>query len=118
MRLVALVSILAGSGATADSLSCTLCATPCIDPVSVDFDIDRDQFAPPVNAADPPRRKVTLVRMGDAQFPAEPIVMGDARGFWAEGGGGSQVLFITQPDGTAIFVNERAGLRLEGTCVG
>ncbi len=54
--------------------------------------------------------------MGDATFPAEPIMMGDMRGFWAEGMGGTDVMMVMQGDGTAIFSNQNAGERITGTC--
>ena len=94
-------------------------ASGCDVVTNVEFTIDLNQFAPAVDANDPPRRKVTLVTMGDAQFPAEPIWFeGGIRGFSAEGWGGSEMLFIVQPDQTATLVDPREGLRLTGTCEG
>jgi len=124
MRAVVAVLLAQASPAIAESIVCTV-APPCPDgvvceaaPVTVAFDINRDEFAPPVDPNEPPRRKVTTVQMGDARFPAEAIVMGDVRGFWAEGGGGSHVLFMVHGDGTAHYVDDLTGLRMEGTCAG
>lgn len=114
--------LLAAMPATADTLVCEVappCPTaPCGDPVSIRFDIDRTQFAPAQNANDPPRRKVTIVDMGSARFPAEALIMGDLRGFWAEGMGGGDILFIVHPDGTANYTEQPGGTRMEGTCAG
>ncbi|MDX8349023.1 hypothetical protein SLH49_13640 [Cognatiyoonia sp. IB215446] len=99
-----------GAPAMAETITCDLQGTP------VNFTIDRTQFAPAHNAGEPPRRKVTMVRMGEAQFPAEPILMGDVRGFWGEGLSGSNVMFVVQPDGSAVFTDMRAGQRLAGQC--
>jgi len=122
MRTAAALACLA-QPVVADSLRCEVappCAVgaTCADTVHVSFDIDRTQFAPVIDPAEPPRRKVTLVRMGDAQFPAEAIIMGGNRGFWAEGGGGSHVLFMVAADGTAQYIEDRTGVRMEGTCQG
>jgi len=109
MKLAMVLSTL-GAPAVADMITCDLQGTP------ITFTIDRTQFAQAQAPGDPPRRKVTTVRMGDAQFPAEPILMGDVRGFWAEGQGGSNVMFVVQPDGSAVFTDMRAGQRLTGQC--
>lgn len=108
----------------AETLTCTV-APPCPatglcsnDPVIIQFTLNRDEFAPAISADEPPRRKVTTVRMGAAQFPAEAIIMGENRGFWAEGGGGSNVLFIVAGDGTAHYIEDRTGVRMEGSCEG
>lgn len=123
MALAAMISAMPGAS-HADSLRCEVSA-PCptneaclTEAVSIAFDIDRTQFAPANDPADPPRRKITFVRMGDRQFPAEAILMGGIRGFWAEGLGGGDVLFIVQPDGTANYVEEPSGFQMEGTCEG
>ncbi len=96
--------------ALAEVVTCDLSGVP------VSFTIDRSQFAPAQDAGDPPRRRVTRVQMGDVQFPAEPILMGDVRGFWAEAMGGTDAMLVIQPDGSAVFANNRAGERLTGTC--
>lgn len=94
----------------AEVVSCDLSGVP------VQFEIDRAQFAPPINKAEPEQRRITTVSMGDAQFPAEPIMMGDVRGFWAEGLAGSDVMMVMQGDGSAVYADTRAGERLTGTC--
>ena len=108
----------------ADSLTCVV-STSCppgmeclSEQVTIAFDINREEFAPAIDPGEPPRRKVTMVQMGGARFPAEAIIMGEARGFWAEGGGGSHVLFMVHGDGTAHYVDDRTGLRMVGTCEG
>lgn len=109
MRMAVFLSALSAP-AMADTITCDLEGT------SLAFTIDRTQFAPPHDAGEPPRRKVTTVRMGDAQFPAEPILMGDVRGFWAEGLSGSNMMLVVQADGSAVFTNVDAGQRLTGQC--
>jgi hypothetical protein len=96
--------------AVAEVVSCDLSGT------RVQFAIDRAQFAPALDLAEPPRRRMTTVQMGDAQFPAEPILMGNVRGFWAEGLAGSDVMMVMQADGSAVFADMRAGERLTGSC--
>jgi hypothetical protein len=83
---------------------------------SVSFAIDAAQFAPALDANEPPKRRITTVQMGDASFPAEPLVMGDVRGFWAEGMGGSDVMLVMQGDGSAIYADARAGTSITGAC--
>jgi hypothetical protein len=94
----------------AEVVTCDLSGIP------VRFAIDLAQFAPAQDLADPPKRRITTVQMGDALFPAEPILMGDVRGFWAEGLAGSDVMMVMQADGSAIYADTRAGERLTGTC--
>ncbi|WP_159086925.1 hypothetical protein [Loktanella sp. Alg231-35] len=96
--------------AMADVIACDLSGTP------VRFEIDRTQFAPALDAQEPARRRVTTVQMGDARFPAEPIMIGNTVGFWAEGLGGTELMMIMQADGSAVFANARAGEHLSGTC--
>ena len=84
------------------------------DPLT--FTIDRSQFSPPVDVNDPPRQAVTVVEFADTQFPATPFLIGDTRGFEAEGLGGTATLFVMQADGTAVLSDRRAGLRVSGTC--
>lgn len=123
MKLAMLLTLPAAP-CVADSLSCVVSpACPAgaecvVDEVSIAFDINRDEFAPAIDPGEPPRRKVTMVQMGGARFPAEAIIMGEARGFWAEGGGGSHVLFMVHGDGTAFYVDDQTGLRMEGICEG
>ncbi|WP_300437527.1 hypothetical protein [uncultured Mameliella sp.] len=63
------------------------------------FDLDPASFAPPVDAADPPRRRVSRVRMEDAEIEAEAILgQNGSRGFWASAQG---LLMTVSPDGSA-----------------
>ena len=110
MRMPALLCATMPMPAMAETVVCDLSGTP------VRFAIDRAQFAPALDLAEPPKRRVTTVEMGDARFPAEPIMMGDVRGFWAEGLAGSDVMLVMQADGSAIYADTRAGERLTGTC--
>ena len=110
MKMSAFLCATLSSSAMAETISCDLSGTP------VQFDIDRAQFAPAMDLSEPPRRRITTVQMGDAIFPAEPIMMGDVRGFWAEGLAGSDVMMVMQGDGSAVYADTRAGQRLTGTC--
>ncbi len=110
MKMPALFCAAMAGPAVAEGVSCDLSGGP------LQFEIDRTQFAPALDQNEPTQRRMTTVRMGDAQFPAEPILMGDVRGFWAEGMGGSDVMMVMQGDGTAIYTDTRAGERLTGTC--
>jgi hypothetical protein len=110
IKMPALLCATLSGPALAEVVSCDLSGTP------VEFAIDRAQFAPPLDLAEPPRRRITTVQMGDTQFPAEPILMGEVRGFWAEGLAGSDVMMVMQADGSAIYSDARAGRRLTGTC--
>jgi hypothetical protein len=82
----------------------------------LEFAIDRNHFVAPLDVNDPPRRAATVVRFGDKQFPATPFLIGGTRGFEAEGLGGTNTLFVMQPEGSAVFSNARAGLRVTGIC--
>ncbi|WP_342075805.1 hypothetical protein [Yoonia sp. SS1-5] len=103
---------------------CAVFAGPCwaeniacdMDGIALAFAIDRNQFVAPASPDEPPRRKVTMVSMGDAQFPAEPFLIGKTRGFWAEGWSGSDVIFVMQPDGSATYTDTRRDTRLTGHC--
>ena len=110
MKMQAILCASLATPAAAEVINCNLSGT------GVSFEIDRAQLAPPHNDGEPPQRRVTTVQMGDARFPAEPIVMADVRGFWAEGMGGSEVMMVMQPDGSAVYADTRAGERLTGTC--
>jgi len=110
MKMQALICATLSSPAMADVVSCDLSG------ISARFEIDRAQFAPALDAQEPARRRVTTVSMGDATFPAEPIMIGGTRGFWAEGMGGTDIMLVMQPDGTAVYANPSAGERLTGTC--
>jgi len=102
---------LTATGAWAEQFACLL-----DDGTSVDFNIDRSQFIDAVTPEEPIRRKVTFVQMGDARFPAEPFIIGDARGFHGEGMGGSSIMFVVQPDGTATYANTTTGEKRTGSC--
>lgn len=110
MKMLTLMCATWAAPAMADIIACDLSGVP------VRFEIDHTQFAPAIDAREPERRRVTTVTMGDASFPAEPIMIGDVRGFWAEGMGGSDVMMVMQADGSAVYADVRAGARLTGTC--
>lgn len=110
MKIPAFLCATLAGPAMAETIACDLSGIP------VQFQIDPAQFAPARDTAEPPRRRITTVQMGDATFPAEPIMMGDVRGFWAEGLAGSDVMMVMQSDGTAVYADTRAGERLTGTC--
>ena len=80
------------------------------------FAIDRTQFSPPVHVNEPPRQARTTVSFADTRFPATPFIIGDTRGFEAEGLGGTTTLFVMQPNGNAVLSDRRAGQRITGTC--
>ncbi len=109
--MIRAAAILAASAAQADDLHCVM-----ENGDIVNFTINRDQFIAPQNPNDPPRRRVTAVTFGDKRFPADPILLGDTRGFHGEGLGGSSIIFIVQPDGAATYANVRSGEKLVGTC--
>jgi hypothetical protein len=110
MKMQALLCATLSGPAMADMVTCDLSGT------HVAFEIDRTQFAPAIDKDEPERRRLTMVEMGDATFPAEPIMMGDLRGFWAEGLGGSEVMMVMQGNGAAVYTDARAGTRVTGTC--
>ena len=110
MRMPAIICASLASSVMAETVICDLAGTP------VSFAIDRSQFAPAYHKNEPAQRRVTTVQMGAATFPAEPIMMGDIRGFWADGLGGSHVMMVMQADGSAVYANTRDGVRLTGTC--
>ena len=92
----------------------------CVDDCSehtVQFKIDETQFAPALNPNDPPRRQVTFVTMGGAQFVAEAILMpGGIRGFYEEAGELGSRLMIVQDDGSARLSLQPSGQILTGNC--
>ena len=110
IRAAATLGLLA-SPALADTVHCVMA-----DGAEVRFVIDRNQFIDAVTPEEPIRRKVTLVRWGARQFPAEPFLIGEMRGFHAAGLGDSEVMFVVQPDGSAQLSNRRAGQQTAGTC--
>ena len=102
---------LAASSAGAESFECSL-----DDGAEVRFSIDLSTFSNPVSKDEPMRRQVTLVEMNASEFPADPIVIGDMRGFAAEGFAGATIMFIVEPDGTARLSNTQSGIRIDGFC--
>ena len=110
MKMTAALFATLAAPAFADQIRCDL------DGVAVAFDLDRAQFAPPVDDGEPPRRRLTSVTMGNAQFPAEPFIIADAIGFSAEGMGGSEIMMVIQADSSAMLADPRADMRLSGTC--
>jgi len=110
MKLLALICATLAGPVSANQISCDLGGTP------VTFTIDRSQFAPAQNAGEPAQRRITTVRMGSTNFPAEPFIIGETRGFWAEGLGGTEAMLVVKADGSAVYANPRAGERLTGSC--
>ncbi len=110
MKTAAIIGATLAGPAMAETITCDVAGT------TVSFAIDVAQFAPPVNPGEPAQRRVTTVSMGDASFPAEPILIGNLRGFWAEGMGGSEMVMMIQPDGSATMTNAREGTRSVGAC--
>ena len=108
MRMPTVLCAAMAGPAMGEVVSCDLSGVP------VRFEIDRAQFAPALDPNEPTRRRVTIVQMGDAQFPAEPIVMGDVRGFWAASDDGADVMMVMQGDGSGVYT--AADQRLSGTC--
>jgi len=119
IALAGLTMALAGTPALADNLLCQLHpdCTSCGTTVQLGFHIDRNQFSPPVDAGEPPRRMVTHVMQGDTSFQAEPMLLANGvRGFWADINDTSYLLTI-QPDGTATYtVTGPRAASLVGTC--
>lgn len=121
----ALITLCLGSpvAAATEKIEC-LFQSPCPEgvicianaPISMDFTIDLNQFAPPINAREPPRNKVTRVTVGTAMFQAEPLVLsGGIRGFWAEHDG-VEHLMTMQPDRTALYTTTGPVTRMIGRC--
>ena len=110
MMVAGCAMIMAGP-VVADVVTCEMS-----DGGTLEFIIDRNQFVDAIDVNEPPRRKATSVRYGDKQFPAEPILLGEMRGFHADGLGGSTLLFVVQPDGAARLTNQKQGLRRDGFC--
>lgn len=109
MRALALV--LVGFPAQADTVSCVL-----VDGTGLSFVIDRNQFVTAVSPEEPIRRKATVVRMGADTLHAEPFLIGDMRGFQAEGPSDSHMMFVVHKDGTAQLTRRGDGLAIDGTC--
>jgi hypothetical protein len=110
MKMQAFLCATLSGPALAEVVTCDLSGTP------VSFAIDASQFAPAFDKNEPERRRITTVRMGEATFPAEPLMMGNVRGFWADGMGGSDIMMVMQADGSAVYSDVRAGERITGTC--
>lgn len=114
MRVAMLASSLsvAAAPAVAEIITCTMgdAGTP------LSFEIDHTQFAGALNPNEPPRQQRTVVTFGDKQFPATPFLLGDVRGFEAEGLGGTTPLFVMRSDGEAVYSDARAGLNIIGNC--
>ena len=103
--------------ALGDSLLCSLqckdgshCSSEALE---ISFDIDRNQFVSAVDPNEPPYRKVTTVRMSGETFEAEPFLVKDTRGFWAED---LNAIFVVNSDGSATFSNSATGETLIGQC--
>ena len=109
------------SAAQAERVECTFVA-PCLasvcasEELPVAFEIDHNQFAPPLDPNEPPRNKITEVAMGDYRFPAEPIVMDDGtRGFWAVVAGVDHLMTV-RPDGLGTYATSGAIPFMSGKC--
>ena len=90
------------------------CATSAL---SITFDIDLRQFAPPVNPGDPPRRKITQAQIGAARVAAEPFIMPDGtRGFWEDAGALGSRMLVSRPDGTARYSERPLNAVWTGHC--
>ena len=116
--LAALACILAGPAAA--NLSCSLtdktCDTDCAV-TSVQFHIDKNQFVDAQSPADPPRRQITNVTMGNRTFTAQAIMMdGGILGFHEDAGEIGSALMIVQADGTARLRLQPSNQTLTGTC--
>ena len=110
------------TSARAELVECVL-SEPCTttgvclrDSIDLHFVIDRNQFADAVNVNDPPRRKVTLVTLGDEEFSAEPMIIGDVRGFWQDTEATGDRIFTMQADGSGVYSESPSGKTLTGSC--
>lgn len=110
MKMQAVICAAMAGPAMAEVVTCDFSG------MAVRFQIDRTQFAPALDPGEPMRRRITTVQMGDTQFPAEPILMGGLRGFWAEAQGDAGIMMVMQGDGSAIYADTGTGERLTGTC--
>ena len=117
-----LLICLTASPALAERVSCTL-SQPCpiltdcaTETLALDFVIDRSQFVAAVDVNEPPRKKVTVVTLGEEQFRAEPFLIGDVRGFWQDTEAMSDRMFTMQADGSAIYSESPSGVQLSGLC--
>jgi len=123
IRAAVCVAVLAAP-ATAETLVCRMtpdcdAAAPCaMSPADITFAIDRNQFAPPVDAREPPRVKRTYVDMNGKAFVAEPFLMqgGAVRGFWTTADASGTRMLTTMADGSARYSDSRSGDRMTGRC--
>lgn len=77
------------------------------------FDIDPASFALPLDAGDPPRRKVSRVVLEGDSFEAEAVLTEDGtRGFWAPD---RDLMLTVAPTGAARF-SDSAGTDWRGEC--
>lgn len=97
--------------AAAETIDCILG-----DKSALTFNIDRTQFAPPIDKRDPPRRQVTNVTHGTVTYTAEPFVIGSTRGFHAQPDDGMTIMFSVDGAGKATYSHVQAGRTLSGTC--
>ena len=111
-----------GGAAIGDELSCVMAQdcnrrTSCAGAaLMIEFAIDRNQFAPAVDPADPPRRKVTQVTAASEIFIAEPILMASGiRGFWTDDPAIGTHFMTIQPDSSASY-SAPDGTTWTGTC--
>lgn len=109
--LAILLATLTAGAAQAQVFACTLA-----DGRAAAFVVDPNLFVTAVSAEEPLRRRLTVVELGSAQFPAEPFRIGPFAGFHAEGMGGSQMMFVVDETGAARLTNARAGVDIAGTC--
>ena len=109
--VLAATMALSGSIGAAETVSCLM-----DDGTDLAFTIDLTQFSAPHHVNEPPRQQRTVVTHGARSFAATPFLMGAARGFEAEGLGGSTTVFVMQPSGAARLSNAQMGRTLDGLC--
>lgn len=80
------------------------------------FEIDRNQFVDAINTNEPPRNKVTDVTMNGETFTAEPFLIGDVRGFWADTKEAGNRILMIEADGTAQYAEPDLERTMTGTC--
>ena len=80
------------------------------------FEIDRNQFVDAINTNEPPRNKVTDVTMNGETFAAEPFLIGDVRGFWADNKEAGNRILMIEADGTAQYAEPDLERTMTGTC--
>ncbi|MEL6640036.1 MAG: hypothetical protein AAFP98_01785 [Pseudomonadota bacterium] len=102
---------LSASAGLAETVTCVM-----EDGTDLAFSIDLTQFSAPHHVNEPPRQQRTQVTYGARRFAATPFLMGAARGFEAEGLGGSTLVFVMQPNGSARLSNSQLGRAITGHC--